>query len=47
MMDQAIQYKIVSFIRSIKDNLGSRLYITPYSRTLSADAKKSEFPRWL
>ena len=35
------------FIRGIEANLGSRSYITPDSRTLSADAKKSEFPRWL
>ena len=36
MMDQAIHNKIVSFIRGIEANLGSRSYITPDSRTLSA-----------
>ena len=46
MMDQAIHNKIVSFIRGIEANLGSRSYITPDSRTLSADAKRSESPRW-
>ena len=46
MMDQAIYNKIVAFIRGIEANLGSRSYITSDSRTLSADAKKSESPRW-
>ena len=46
MMDQAIHNKIVALIRGIEANLGSRSYITPDSRTLSADAKKSEPPRW-
>ena len=41
-MDQAIHKKIVSFIRGIEANLGSRSYMTPDGRTLSADAKKSE-----
>ena len=30
----------------IEANLGSRSYLTPDSRTLSADAKRSESPRW-
>jgi hypothetical protein len=30
----------------IEANLGSRSRITPDSRTLSADAKKSQSPRW-
>ena len=47
MMDQAIHNKIVSFIRGIEANFGSRSHITSDSRTLSADAQKSEFPRWL
>ena len=42
----AIHNKIASFIRGIEANLGSRSYIAPDSRTLSADAKKSESPRW-
>ena len=46
MMDQAIHNKIVSFICGIEANLGSSSYITPDSRTLSADAKRSESPRW-
>ena len=46
MMDQAIHNKIVSFIRGIEDNLGSRSHSTPDSGTLSADAKRSESPRW-
>jgi hypothetical protein len=46
MMDQAIHNKIVSFIRGIEANLGSRSYLTPDSRTLSANAKRSESPRW-
>ena len=46
MMDQAIYNKIVSFIRGIEANLGSRSYIKPDSRTLSADAKSSEPPLW-
>ena len=46
MMDQAIHNKIVPFIRSIETNLGSLSYVTPDSRTLSADAKNSESPRW-
>ena len=46
MMDQAIHNKIVSFIRGIEANLGSRSHLTPDSRTLSADAKRSESPRW-
>ncbi len=46
MMDQAIHNKIVSFIRGIETNLVSRSYVTPDSRTLSADTKKSESPRW-
>ena len=45
MMDQATHNKIVSFIRGIEANFGSRSYITPDSRTLSADAK-IESPRW-
>ena len=45
--DQETVYLIpLSFIRGIEANLGSRSSITPDSRTLSADAKKSEFPRW-
>ena len=46
MMDQAIHNKIVSFIRGIEANLGSRSHLTPDSRMLSADAKRSESPRW-
>ena len=46
MMDQAIHNEIVSFIRGIDANLGSRSHLTQDSRTLSADAKRSEFPRW-
>ena len=46
MMDQAIHNKIISFIRGIEANLGSRSHITPDRRTLSADAQKSESPRW-
>ena len=46
MIDQAIHNKIVSFIRGIEANLGSRSHLTPDSRTLSADAKRSEPPRW-
>ena len=46
MMDQAIHNKIVSFICGIEANLGSRSHLTPDSRTLSADAKRSESPRW-
>ena len=46
MMNQAIHNKIVAFIRGIEANLGTRSYITPDSRTLSADAKRSESPRW-
>ena len=46
MMDQAIHNKIVSFIRGIEANLGSHSHLTPDSRTLSADAKRSESPRW-
>ena len=45
-LDQAIHNKIVSFIRGIEANLGSRSHLTPDSRTLSADAKRSESPRW-
>jgi len=33
-------------IRSVEANLGSRSRLTPDSRTLSADAKESESPRW-
>ena len=46
MMDQAIHNRIVTFIRGIEANLGSRSYTTADSRTLSAGAKKSESPRW-
>ena len=46
MMDQAIHNKIVSFICAIEANLGSRSHLTPDSQTLSADAKRSESPRW-
>ena len=51
MMDQAMHNKIVSFIlhpfiRGIEANLGSHSYLTPDSRTLSANAKRSESPRW-
>ena len=46
MMDQAIHNKVVFFVRVIEANLGTRSYITPDSRTLSADAKNSESPRW-
>ena len=46
MMDQAIHNKIVSFICGIEANLGSRSHLTPDSWTLSADAKRSESPRW-
>ena len=45
-MDQAIHNKIVSFIRGIEANLGSRSHLTSDRRTLSADAKKIESPRW-
>ena len=45
-MDQATHNKIVSFIRGTEANLGSRSHLTPDSRTLSADAKKSESPQW-
>ena len=43
--DQAIQNKIVPLIGGIEANFGSRSHLTPDSRTLSADAKRSEFPR--
>ena len=33
-------------IDDIEANLGSRSHVTPDSRTLSADAKRSESPRW-
>ena len=33
-------------IRGIEANLGARSHLTPDSRTLSADAKRSESPRW-
>lgn len=33
-------------IRGIEAHLGSRSRLTPDTRTLSADAKKSESPRW-
>ncbi len=46
MMVQAIHNKIVYFIRGIEANLGSRSHLTPDSRALSADAKRSESPRW-
>jgi hypothetical protein len=46
LMDQAIHNKIVSFVRGIGANLGSRSHLTPGSRTHSADPKKSESPRW-
>ena len=46
MMDQAIHNKMVAFIRGIEANLGSRSHLTPDSRTLSADAKRSEYRRW-
>jgi hypothetical protein len=45
-MDQAIHNKIVSFIRGIEANHGSRSHFTPDSRTHSADPKKSDSPRW-
>jgi hypothetical protein len=41
-----VHNKIVSFIRGIEANLGSCSHLTPGSRTLSADAKRSESPRW-
>ena len=34
MMDQAIHNNIVSFIRGIEANLGSRSHLSPDSRTL-------------
>ena len=46
MMDQAIHNEVVSFVCVIEASLGTRSYITPDSRTLSADAKMSESPRW-
>ena len=46
MIDQGIHNKIASFFRGIEANLGSRWHITPDRRTLSADAKKTESPRW-
>jgi len=46
MMDQGNHDQIVSFIRGFEANLGSRSHLTPDSRTLSADAKRSESPRW-
>ncbi len=36
----------IDAIRYIEASLGSSLHLTPDSRTLSADAKKSESPRW-
>ena len=45
-MDQAMHNKIVSFNRGIEANLGSRSYLTSDGRTLSANAKRSEAPRW-
>ncbi|MFZ1415244.1 MAG: hypothetical protein WAS73_11800 [Defluviicoccus sp.] len=39
-MDQAIYNKIVSYIRGIEDNLGSRSHFTPGNRSHPADAKK-------
>ena len=45
-MDQAIHNEIVSFIRGIEANLGSRSNSTLDSWTLSADAKRSESLRW-
>ena len=38
--------EIDSFIRGIEATLGSRSDLTPDSRTLSTDAKRSESPRW-
>ncbi|MCY4460497.1 MAG: hypothetical protein OXC26_08905 [Albidovulum sp.] len=46
MMDQAIHHGIVSFIRGIEADLGSRSLCKPNSWTLSAHAKRSEPPQW-
>jgi hypothetical protein len=46
IMDQATHDKIVSFVRGIEANLGSRSHLTPGSRTHSADPKKSKSTRW-
>ena len=40
MMDQAIHNKIVSFIRGIEANLGSRSHLTPDTRTLFSRRQK-------
>jgi hypothetical protein len=39
-MDQAIHNKIVSFIRGIEANLGSRSHLTPDRRTFSAEPEE-------
>ena len=38
-MDQVIHNKIVSFICGMETNLGSRSYLTPNRRTLSANPR--------
>ena len=45
MTYKAIHNKIVSSIGSTKANIGSRSRLTPDSRTLSADAQRSESRR--
>ena len=46
MMDQAIHNKVVSFIRVIEANPGTRSHVTPNRRTHSVNARRSESPRW-
>ncbi|MBX3496642.1 MAG: hypothetical protein KF769_10405 [Parvibaculum sp.] len=46
IMDQAIHSEIATFICGIEAKLSSRSHFAPGSRMLSADAKKSESPRW-
>jgi hypothetical protein len=45
-MDQDIYNKIVSYIRGMEDNLGSRSHFTPGGRTHAADPKRNEPPQW-
>ena len=46
MMDQAIHNKIIYVLRAIEANLGPRSHLMPDIPMFSANAKRSESPRW-